>query len=176
MTRSGPEGELQAIPNGRYVRVAGHVIVRQRPGTAKGFCFLTLEDETGIANGVLTPDQVDALSADARMAITGAFALDAPASVLVQSLRGVAPLSPGFQARWLEAMTHHALVLTTPSPHAIFAPRMTAVRERIDTVLLVTPDGTVRRGSLDWLDAGRAGFDEESSARSTAVEDADLLE
>jgi error-prone DNA polymerase len=37
------------------VKVAGHVIVRQRPGTAKGFCFLTLEDETGLANVVLTP-------------------------------------------------------------------------------------------------------------------------
>jgi error-prone DNA polymerase len=31
------------------------VIVRQRPGSAKGFCFLTLEDETGTANAVLTP-------------------------------------------------------------------------------------------------------------------------
>ena len=37
------------------MRVAGHVIVRQRPGTAKGFCFLTLEDETGTANAVVTP-------------------------------------------------------------------------------------------------------------------------
>ena len=32
------------------------MIVRQRPGSAKGFCFLTLEDETGTTNGVLTPD------------------------------------------------------------------------------------------------------------------------
>lgn len=41
--------------DGQWVKVAGHVIVRQRPGTAKGFCFLTLEDETGLANVVLTP-------------------------------------------------------------------------------------------------------------------------
>ena len=47
---------LRAVPNGRSVRLAGHVIVRQRPVTAKGFCFLTLEDETGTANAVLTPD------------------------------------------------------------------------------------------------------------------------
>ena len=33
------------------------MIVRQRPGSARGFCFLTLEDETGTANGVLTPQQ-----------------------------------------------------------------------------------------------------------------------
>jgi error-prone DNA polymerase len=37
------------------VRVAGSVIVRQRPGTAKGFVFLTLEDETGLANLIVTP-------------------------------------------------------------------------------------------------------------------------
>jgi error-prone DNA polymerase len=46
---------LRKVPNGRPVRTAGHVIVRQRPETAKGFCFLTLEDETGTANAILTP-------------------------------------------------------------------------------------------------------------------------
>jgi error-prone DNA polymerase len=46
---------LRQAPNGRSVRTAGHVIVRQRPETAKGFCFLTLEDETGTANAILTP-------------------------------------------------------------------------------------------------------------------------
>ncbi len=49
-------GALKELPNGRFVRTAGHVIVRQRPGSAKGFCFLTLEDETGTSNAVLTPD------------------------------------------------------------------------------------------------------------------------
>jgi error-prone DNA polymerase len=48
--------DLQAAPGGAWVRTAGHVIVRQRPGTAKGFLFLTLEDETGLANVVVTPD------------------------------------------------------------------------------------------------------------------------
>ncbi len=47
--------ELRATADGSRVRVAGHVIVRQRPGTAKGFLFLTLEDETGTANAVVTP-------------------------------------------------------------------------------------------------------------------------
>ena len=41
--------------DGATVRVAGSVIVRQRPGTAKGFVFLSLEDETGIANVIVTP-------------------------------------------------------------------------------------------------------------------------
>ncbi|MGZ4832162.1 MAG: OB-fold nucleic acid binding domain-containing protein, partial [Terriglobales bacterium] len=48
--------ELEKIPNGRWVRAAGCVIARQRPGTARGFVFLSLEDETGIANAIVTPD------------------------------------------------------------------------------------------------------------------------
>jgi error-prone DNA polymerase len=48
--------ELAEIPNGRFVRAAGCVIARQRPGTASGFVFLSLEDETGIANAIITPD------------------------------------------------------------------------------------------------------------------------
>jgi error-prone DNA polymerase len=47
--------ELKNLRNGMPVRVAGWVIVRQRPGTAKGFVFLSLEDETGIANVIVTP-------------------------------------------------------------------------------------------------------------------------
>jgi error-prone DNA polymerase len=47
--------ELKNLRNGMPVRVAGWVIVRQRPGTAKGFVFLSLEDETGIANVIITP-------------------------------------------------------------------------------------------------------------------------
>jgi error-prone DNA polymerase len=49
-------GDLIHLGNGQRVRVAGCVIVRQRPGTAKGFVFLSLEDETGIANAIITPD------------------------------------------------------------------------------------------------------------------------
>ena len=48
--------DLHAARHGRRVRVAGMVITRQRPGTAKGFVFLTLEDETGIANIIVRPD------------------------------------------------------------------------------------------------------------------------
>jgi error-prone DNA polymerase len=51
--------DLADIPNGRRVRVAGCVIARQRPGTAKGFVFLSLEDETGIANIIVTPDVLE---------------------------------------------------------------------------------------------------------------------
>jgi len=47
--------ELSGVQDGSMVQVAGSVIVRQRPGTAKGFVFLSLEDETGIANVIVTP-------------------------------------------------------------------------------------------------------------------------
>jgi len=48
--------DLKRERQGRRVRVAGMVITRQRPGTAKGFVFLTLEDETGVANIIVRPD------------------------------------------------------------------------------------------------------------------------
>jgi error-prone DNA polymerase len=44
------------LENGQKVRTAGSVIVRQRPGTAKGLLFLTLEDETGMSQAVVSPD------------------------------------------------------------------------------------------------------------------------
>jgi error-prone DNA polymerase len=47
--------DLRQARDGSIVRIAGHVIVRQRPGTAKGMLFLTLEDELGTANAVITP-------------------------------------------------------------------------------------------------------------------------
>ncbi|HEX9002865.1 MAG TPA: OB-fold nucleic acid binding domain-containing protein, partial [Blastocatellia bacterium] len=47
--------ELPTIPDGTHVRIAGAVIARQRPGTAKGFVFLSIEDETGIANAIIPP-------------------------------------------------------------------------------------------------------------------------
>ncbi|PYU61439.1 MAG: error-prone DNA polymerase [Acidobacteria bacterium] len=47
--------KLASLPDGTFVSVAGAVIARQRPGTAKGFVFLSLEDETGIANIIIAP-------------------------------------------------------------------------------------------------------------------------
>jgi error-prone DNA polymerase len=51
--------DLRAVPDGRRARAAGIVIVRQRPGTAKGFVFITLEDETGFANAIVTPQRFE---------------------------------------------------------------------------------------------------------------------
>ena len=51
-----PTCRRATVPHGARVRVGGVVAVRQRPGTAKGVLFLTLEDETGVVNIVVMPD------------------------------------------------------------------------------------------------------------------------
>ncbi len=49
----------QKLPNGAAVAIAGVVLVRQRPGTAKGVVFMTIEDETGVANAVIWPKALE---------------------------------------------------------------------------------------------------------------------
>jgi error-prone DNA polymerase len=76
-------GRLAGIGNGERVRVAGLVLVRQRPGTASGVIFMTLEDETGVANIVVWPK----LFENYRAQVLGGrlLAIDGP----VQSESGV---------------------------------------------------------------------------------------
>jgi error-prone DNA polymerase len=64
--------QLPGLGDGSAVRVAGTVICRQRPGTAKGFMFLTLEDETGLVNVIVRPD----LFHRERPVLTGAPVLE----------------------------------------------------------------------------------------------------
>ena len=59
---------LAALPNDRWLRVAGLVLVRQRPGTASGITFVTLEDETGQANLIVRPHVWDRYHVAARNA------------------------------------------------------------------------------------------------------------
>ncbi len=56
--------DLTKLRNGRVVRIAGAVIVRQRPGTAHGFVFLSMEDETGLMNAIVTPDTFERYKAE----------------------------------------------------------------------------------------------------------------
>ncbi len=53
-------GDLKLVRHGVKLRIAGQVIARQRPGTAHGFIFLSLEDETGIANAIVDPELYEA--------------------------------------------------------------------------------------------------------------------
>ncbi len=54
--RVTPASELVNVANGRFIRVAGLILLRQRPGTAKGITFVTMEDETGSINLVIRPE------------------------------------------------------------------------------------------------------------------------
>ncbi|WP_454762073.1 error-prone DNA polymerase [Caulobacter segnis] len=62
--------ELLTVKDGRKVSVAGLVLIRQRPGTAKGVVFVTLEDETGVANAVVWKDRFEA---DRNVVMTASF-------------------------------------------------------------------------------------------------------
>lgn len=55
-----PASALPGIREGRTVEVAGVILVRQKPGSAKGVLFITIEDETGVAQGILWPDRFEA--------------------------------------------------------------------------------------------------------------------
>jgi error-prone DNA polymerase len=66
-----PAGTLDRFRDGHRVRTAGSVIVRQRPGTAKGLLFVTVEDETGMVQAMVTPQ----LLHEHRRTIVGSPAL-----------------------------------------------------------------------------------------------------
>ena len=51
--------DLSQARHGATVQIAGNVICRQRPGTAKGFVFISLEDETGVSNAIVDPDMFE---------------------------------------------------------------------------------------------------------------------
>jgi error-prone DNA polymerase len=91
---------LAALPDGRRVRVAGQVIVRQRPGTAKGFVFLSLEDETGVANAIVRPALFDrervAIVHEPFLLVEGVLQhQDGVISVRATRVRPLAPLPAG---------------------------------------------------------------------------------
>lgn len=72
--------ELPAAQAGGYARVAGLVKVRQRPGTAKGVCFMTIEDETGFANLVVFPNKFE----EYRKAILNSWLIMAEGTVQIE--------------------------------------------------------------------------------------------
>lgn len=85
-----PHGELGRVPNGARVAVAGLVLVRQRPGTAKGVIFITLEDETGISNVVVWRQKYEefrrAVIAGRALKITGRVQREGPVTHIVAEM------------------------------------------------------------------------------------------
>ena len=75
MTDTVRAGDLKQVRHGAQVKVAGSVITRQRPGTAKGVCFITLEDESGHANAIVWPKLFEeyrlVINLESALVITG---------------------------------------------------------------------------------------------------------
>jgi error-prone DNA polymerase len=99
--------ELKSCKDGQMVRTAGCIIARQRPGTAKGFIFLSMEDETGIANVIVTPDLYD----QDRLVVTRSKVLLAEGPL--QNQDGVIHV----KALRLQALSDHALSLRSHDFH-----------------------------------------------------------
>jgi error-prone DNA polymerase len=99
-----PEGvwrasDLALAKNGERVTIAGSVICRQRPGTAKGFVFVSLEDETGIANAVVPPSNFE----KQRLVIT-----QEPSLIITGKLQNISGVIH-IRAEQIQALSERAL-------------------------------------------------------------------
>jgi error-prone DNA polymerase len=97
--------DLAQAKRGTNVRIAGNVICRQRPGTAKGFVFISLEDETGVSNAIVDPDMFErfrlVVTEEAFLVITGE----------VQNSDGVVLI----KTRDIKPLLHQRLATASPS-------------------------------------------------------------
>jgi error-prone DNA polymerase len=98
-----PAKDLPKVPNGGLVRVAGAVVVRQRPGTAKGIMFLSMEDESGISNVVVMPDMFEerrvVLVTEPYLLIEGKVQnVDNVTHVLARRVERIEPLTPAMSS------------------------------------------------------------------------------
>jgi error-prone DNA polymerase len=96
--------ELARVRDGQLVRVAGVVIVRQRPYTAKGMCFMTLEDETGFSNIAVMPNNFElqraVITSSALLEVEGrAQARDGVVTVLAGRCRPLPAATPASPSR-----------------------------------------------------------------------------
>ncbi|WP_293882025.1 error-prone DNA polymerase [Sphingomonas sp.] len=89
--------DLDRTKDGRRIELAGIILVRQRPGSAKGVLFITLEDETGVANAILWPDRFEAnrrvVMGSAMLSISGRVQREASViHVIVDHLADLTPM------------------------------------------------------------------------------------
>jgi len=86
-------GELSSLRDGKRLSIAGLVLIRQRPGSAKGVVFITIEDETGVANLVIWPDvfekQRKIVMGARLMAVQGIVQRDPDSEVIHVVARGL---------------------------------------------------------------------------------------
>jgi len=112
MARQGFQaaGDIAAMRNNQKIRLAGLVLVRQRPGSAKGVCFITLEDETGVANLVVWPKVMEAFRKVVMTArllqVTGRVQRDAGSGVVHVVAEGLTDRSDA-----LSRLSEHRLAI-----------------------------------------------------------------
>lgn len=92
-----PHDQLDLPPNGARIAVAGLVLVRQRPGTAKGVIFITLEDETGISNIIVWRKMYErfrrAVIAGRALKVTGRVQRDSGIThVIAEQIEDISPM------------------------------------------------------------------------------------
>lgn len=88
--------QLDLPPSGARITVAGLVILRQRPGTAKGVIFLTLEDETGVVNVIVWRKMYErfrrAVIAGRMLRVTGRLQRDGVTHVIAEEIEDISPM------------------------------------------------------------------------------------
>lgn len=110
-----------------------------------------IETLPGGLRTTLTRPQLAALSNDAAFAICAEYCLDPEPAIVVQSVRGLEPLTPALHEAWLHAHRSNALVLVSCSPRTIFQKNLDAIRASVDNVLVVSESGPTHSGSIEWL-------------------------
>ena len=122
-TQVQPLAALQHAPNGKRISVAGLVICRQRPGSAKGVVFLTLEDETGTGNIVVWPDRFERY----RRVTIGARLMRIEGRVQRSGIvvHVVAERMHDMSADLLQLMSRHGMDSTADLPKAAQAEKQT---------------------------------------------------
>lgn len=142
--RAIPASSLSETRNGARVRVAGLVLVRQRPGTASGVIFMTLEDETYIANIIVWPRVFEQFRTEvlgARLcAVDGVVQNESGVvHVVAERLHDFSPLLAGLSSHDMPVATARADELRRPTPDARTHPRN--VRHDLGAAAHVMPKG-----------------------------------
>ena len=156
--------ELRQMKDGARVEVAGLILVRQKPGSAKGVLFITIEDESGVANGVLWPDRFEAqrrtIMTAAMVSLKGRVQREGEViHVIVERVGDLGALLASIAQRALPGRRGAAGELPAPvskgaAPDAQLVPAYDAFPYRTARGDGATHAGSPDRGDAGWAPAG----------------------
>ena len=138
--------QLATLTSGRWVEVAGIVLVRQRPGSANGVVFATLEDETGVANIIIWPKTFDKF----RRVVLGSRLLGVSGKLQIESdvIHVVA-------AQLTDLSVHLEQLSEALPPRAHFLANADEVRRPVNEDVRVMPRGPAMKHHARVLPTGR---------------------